>query len=72
MIWVTVLIHGCCNEYIDDIITVGVEYGTSSQGHLQAAVHLTMYVIACKSEQLVAGTVRNTIGDVAQTFQSAL
>ena len=46
MVGVPVLRHGYCDEYVDDVVTVGVDTGQSSRSRLQAAAPFAIFVVA--------------------------
>ena len=46
MMGIPVLKHGYCDEYVDDVITAGVDKGKKSTQHLEAAAPLAIYVVA--------------------------
>ena len=46
MIGIPVLPHGYCDEFIDDVITAGVDFGKSSRDRLQSAAPLAIFVVA--------------------------
>ena len=47
MIGVPVLPHGYCDEFIDNVITAGVDFGKTSKDRLQSAAPLAVFVVAC-------------------------
>ena len=46
MMGVPVLPHGYCDEYVDDLITAGVDFGKASRDRLQSAAPLAIFVVA--------------------------
>ena len=46
MIGVPVLPPGYCDEFIDDVITAGVDFGKTSRDRLQSAAPLAIFVVA--------------------------
>ena len=46
MIGIPVLRHGYCDEYVDDVVTMGVDKGEISRRRLEAAAPLAIFVVA--------------------------